>query len=93
MRGRDDQKAYFKSIHKSIGQLDTTLDNSLAASHFAVVEYFIAGEQLSALGWVPPQRDRVVRLQVVDVMEVRDGKVAHVWRYDNPGQITATPGM
>jgi hypothetical protein len=26
------------------------------------------------------------------VMEIRDGKVAHVWRYDNPSQITV-PGL
>ena len=74
-------------MHKAIGQLDTTLDNAWGVTQYAVVEYFISGEQVGALGWVPPQRDRVIRLQVVDVMEIRDGKVAHVWRYDNPSQI------
>jgi hypothetical protein len=91
MHGRDDLKAYYRSMHKAILQLDTTLDNSLGVGHYAVAEYFIAGEQIAALGWIPAQRDKVVRLQVVDVMEIRDGKVAHVWRYDNPAQITA-PG-
>jgi len=92
MHGRDEQKAYFRAIHHAIGQLDTTLDNSLGVTQFAVVEYFIAGEQLGALGWVPAQRDKVIRLQVVDVMELRDGKIGHVWRYDNPAQIlTAGP--
>jgi ketosteroid isomerase-like protein len=92
MHGRDEQRAYFKAIHRSIGQLDTTLDNSFGVTQFAVVEYFIAGEQLGALGWLPALRDKVIRLQVVDVMEMRDGKIAHVWRYDNPGQIlTAGP--
>jgi ketosteroid isomerase-like protein len=89
MRGREDLKAYFRAMHKAIGQLDTTLDNSLSAGRFAVAEYFVAGEQLGALGWIPAQRDKVLRLQVVDVMEIRDGKVAHVWRYDNPAQITS----
>ena len=88
MRGQADQRAYFKAIHHTIGQLDTTLDNAWGITQYAVVEYFVAGEQLGALGWVPAQRDKVIRLQVVDVMELRDGKIAHVWRYDNPGQIT-----
>jgi steroid delta-isomerase-like uncharacterized protein len=88
MRGHEDMKAYFKSIHHSIAQLDTTVDNSVGASRFAVIEYFVAGEQVAPLGWIPTQRDRVIRLQVADVMEIRDGKVAHVWRYDNPSQIT-----
>lgn len=87
MRGRDDEKAYFKFIHRAVGQLDTTLDNSLAAGKFAVVEYFLAGEQLGPLGWLPAQRDKVIRLQIADVIEIRDGKIAHVWRYDNPSQI------
>ncbi len=87
MRGRDDQKAYFRFIHRAVGQLDTTLDNAWGITQYAVIEYFVAGEQLGALGWVPAQRDKVIRLQLVDVMELRDGKIAHVWRYDNPGQI------
>jgi ketosteroid isomerase-like protein len=87
MRGRDDERAYFKAIHRAIGQLDTTLDNAFGVTQYAVVEYFVAGEQLGALGWVPAQHDKVVRLQVVDVEELHDGKIAHVWRYDNPGQI------
>lgn len=91
MRGRDDHKAYFRAMHRAISQLDTTVDNAWGITRFAVVEYFIAGEQVGALGWLPPQRDRVIRLQVADVMEIRDGKVAHVWRYDNPLQIAA-PG-
>jgi ketosteroid isomerase-like protein len=92
MHGRDDLKAYYRSMHKAILQLDTTLDNSLGVGHYAVAEYFIAGEQIAALGWIPAQRDKVVRLQVVDVMEIRDGKVAHVWRYDNPAQSPAPSG-
>jgi steroid delta-isomerase-like uncharacterized protein len=88
MRGLADQKAYFRAIHRAIGQLDTTLDNAWGITQYAVVEYFVAGEQLGALGWLPAQHDKVIRLQVVDVMELRDGKIAHVWRYDNPGQIT-----
>jgi ketosteroid isomerase-like protein len=92
MHGREEMKAYFKGLHRTIAQLDTTVDNSLGAGRFAVVEYFIAGEQIAPMGWIPAQRDKVIRMQVVDVMEIRDGKVAHVWRYDNPSQITV-PGL
>jgi hypothetical protein len=28
---------------------------------------------------------------VVDVAEVHDGKIARVWRYDNPTQILSSP--
>jgi hypothetical protein len=89
-RGKDEAKAYFKAMHKAIGQLDTTVDNAWGVAEMAVVEYFIAGEQLGPIGWVPAQRDRVIRLQVVDIAEIQGGKIRRVWRYSNPLQLVAT---
>jgi hypothetical protein len=74
-------------MHKAIGQLDTTVDNAWGVGPFSIVEYSIAGEQLASIGWVPAQRDKVIRLQLVDICETTGGKVARVWRYDNPVQI------
>ncbi len=98
-RGREEAKAYFKTMHKAIGQLDTTVDNAFgvaedatASATFAIVEYFIAGEQLGPLGWIPAQRDKVIRLEVVDIAEIQGGKIARLWRYDNPMQVVA-PGL
>lgn len=90
-RGKEEQRAYFKAMHKAIAQLDTTIDNSFSAGAYAVVEYSITGEQLAPIGWVPLQRDRVVKLHVVDVTAVQNAKIARVWRYDNPSEM-ATPG-
>lgn len=86
-RGKDEAKAYYKAMHKAIAQLDTTVVNSWGVSTFAVVEYTIAGEQIAPLGWVPVQKDAVIRLHVVDVAELRDGRIARVWRYDCPSEI------
>jgi steroid delta-isomerase-like uncharacterized protein len=90
-RGREGAASYFKALHKAIGQLDTTIDHAYGVSRFAVVEYFLAGEQLGPLGWVPAQRDKVVRLEVADVVEVQDGKIARVCRYSNPAEILSSP--
>jgi limonene-1,2-epoxide hydrolase len=90
-RGREEQRTYFKAMHKAIAQLDTTIDNAFSIGNYAVVEYSITGEQLAPIGWVPLQRDRVVKLHVVDVAEVQNAKIARVWRYDNPSEM-ATPG-
>jgi ketosteroid isomerase-like protein len=89
MHGKEDARAYFRAMHKAIGQLDTTISNIWGIGRFALVEYDIAGDQIAALGFVSPQRDKVIRLHVVDVNEIRDGKIARVWRYDNPAEITA----
>jgi ketosteroid isomerase-like protein len=90
-RGREDARAYFKTMHKAIGQLDTTVDNAWGIAQFAVEEYTIAGEQMAPLGWIPVKRDKVILLHVAQVNEVRDGKIARVWRYDNPSEIVGTP--
>jgi ketosteroid isomerase-like protein len=89
MRGKEDARAYFMAMHKAIGQLDTTIGNIWGIGRFAVVEYEIAGDQIAPLGFISPQRDKVIRLHVVDVIEIRDGKIGRVWRYDNPTEITA----
>jgi predicted ester cyclase/ketosteroid isomerase-like protein len=87
VRGKGEAKAYYKAMHKAIGQLDTTVVSEWGFSGFAIVEYQVAGEQLGAIGWIPAQRDRVLRFELVDVCEIHDGKITRVWRYDNPGQI------
>jgi hypothetical protein len=83
-RGKEASRAYFKAMRKAVGQLDTTIDNSWGVANYAVLEYSIAGEQLGPIGWIPARRDQVVRLNVAQVNEVRDGKVSRIWRYDNP---------
>jgi ketosteroid isomerase-like protein len=91
LRGKEERRAYFHMLHKSIAQLDTTIANGWSVGPYAIVEYWIAGDQIAPIGWAPVQRDRVVRLHVVDVDEIRNGKIARVWRYDNPAEITS-PG-
>jgi hypothetical protein len=88
---KDEAHAYYKAMHKAIAQLDTTIDNGWNVAQFAVVEYTIAGEQLGPIGWVPAQKDAVIRLHLVDVDELENGRIARIWRYDNPGEIAA-PG-
>jgi ketosteroid isomerase-like protein len=85
--GPEVMKAYYTSMHKAIGQLDTTVSNAWGVGNFVIIEYSIAGEQLAPIGWIPAQRDKVIRMDLVDLCEIRDGKIARVWRYDNPAQI------
>ena len=46
-RGREEQRAYFKAMHKAIAQLDTTIDKRSSVGPYAIVEYSITGEQLA----------------------------------------------
>ncbi|MGH7439969.1 MAG: nuclear transport factor 2 family protein [Polyangiaceae bacterium] len=89
--GKEAARAYFRGIRKAIAQLDTTIDNAWGIGNYSVLEYSIAGEQTAPIGWIPLQRSNVVHLDVAQVNEDRGGKVARVWRYDNPLQIVSGP--
>jgi ketosteroid isomerase-like protein len=90
-RGKDAARGYFKAMRKAIGQLDTAIDNEWGIGAFSILEYSITGEQLGPIGWIPSQRNKVIRLHVAQVNEIRDGKIARVWRYENPLEIVNGP--
>jgi ketosteroid isomerase-like protein len=89
-KGKDDRKAYFKAMHRAIGELDTRVDNAWGFGASVVVEYSVNGAQVGPLYWVPAKADRVVRLHVVDVVELSGGKITHVTRYESPGEVLVT---
>lgn len=90
-RGKNEARGYFRAMHKAIAQLDTGIDNIWGFNTFVVVEYHVVGEQRGPLGFVPAQKDNLLKLSVVDVIEMQGGKIARVWRYDNPFQIQLMP--
>jgi len=92
IRGRDQVRAYARSLHASIAQLDTTVRSAYSVGAFVVVEYQISGEQIAPIGWVPAQRMRVPHIDVADVVELKDGKISRITRYDNRGYLLPRDG-
>jgi hypothetical protein len=90
-RGKEEAGTYFKGLRKQIADLDTSVLNVWGVKEFVIVEYDIVGEQIAPIGWVSLQKDRLVKLSVIDVVEMQGGKIARVWRYDNPAQILTSP--
>lgn len=86
-KGKDAVRAYFDTMRKSIGQLDTLAQGGFGAGSWAVLEYSISGIQLAPVERVPFVRGRAVRLHVVDVAEIHDGKVTDLVRYDDPAEV------
>jgi SnoaL-like domain/SnoaL-like polyketide cyclase len=90
IHGKEGVRGYYKAMHKAIGQLDTSVLGEWGVGKYALVEYSINGEQLGPIGWVPAQRDKVVRFETVDICELEGGKIAHVWRYDSPAELVGS---
>ena len=91
LHGKAAARAYLKAMHGAIGQLDTSIDNVWGIGNFVVAEYHLVGEQRAPISWVPAQKDNLLKMYVVDVAEMKAGKIARVWRYDNPAQILSSP--
>lgn len=89
--GKEAAATYFDAIHRQLAELDTQIDGIWAVGDFVGCEYSISGQQIAPIGWVPLVRDRVVRLEIADVVELHDGRITHVWRYDNLAEANA-PG-
>jgi hypothetical protein len=93
MKGKDEVRNYFRATHRAIGQLDTTVNAAWTAGDYAIVEYDIDGEQLAPITWIPILKDvsagntRLAHFDLVDVCLIQGGKIAKIWRYDNPMQI------
>ena len=83
-RGKEAARAYFKAMREALGQLDTTVESAWGVTNYVIVEYSIGGDQRGPIGLIPMVTDRVLRLDIVDVVQMRAGQIAHVWRYDNP---------
>ena len=92
-RGKAEAKASFAALRKAIAQLDTTVDNKWGLKESAVVEYSINGEQIAPLGWIPAGHDKVVALQMVDVVELSGGKIAKVSRWAIPARSPCPPSL
>lgn len=89
-RGKSAARAEFQTLRKGLRRLDTQIDNAWAVGSFAVVEYHLTGEQRGPIGGVPVRSDAFVTLCRVDVVETREGKIARIWRYENPAQLLST---
>lgn len=87
IRGRDAERQYAKAMSASIVGLDATVDNAWSIDPIAVIEYHIVGEQRGSIGG----KDSLVKLFIVDVVELHNGQISRIWRYDDPSQIASSP--
>ena len=91
IRRKEEARAYAKAMLKTVGHLNTSVENVWGFKQFVVVEYVIEGQQTGAYGWIAARKDASFKVAIVDVIELRDGKIARVWRYDNPAEILSRP--
>jgi ketosteroid isomerase-like protein len=86
-RGKDEARGAFRTLRRAVRQLDTVVENAWGVGGFGVVEYAITGLQIAPLhrislagsGGLHP-----LHSQYADIVELRGGKIARIWRYSDP---------
>jgi steroid delta-isomerase-like uncharacterized protein len=82
--GKKAASEYFRTMRRSIRLLDTVIENAWGVQSFAVAEYAVTGLQLAPFPRVPFAEGRPLHTQFADVAEIHDGRIARIWRYDDP---------
>ena len=90
--GKKAASDYFRAMRRSIRLLDTVIENAWGVQSFAVAEYAITGLQYAPFPRVAFAEGRPLHTQFADVAEIHDGRIARIWRYDDPIGFAAHDG-
>jgi ketosteroid isomerase-like protein len=86
-RGQDAARTSFRTLRRSVRQLDTVIQNAWGVGPFAIVEYELTGLQTAPLrrhDVAEGGSARAFHTRRVDVVEFRAGKIARIRRYSDP---------
>ena len=90
--GKKAASDYFRTMRRSIRLLDTVIENAWGVQSFAVAEYAVTGLQFAPFPRVAFAEGRPLHTQFADVAEIHDGRIARIWRYDDPIGFAAHDG-
>jgi steroid delta-isomerase-like uncharacterized protein len=82
IKGKDKAKAGPLELAKAFPDLKMTVNNAWGFGDVAVVEYTMSGTQKGAFMGKPASK-KALNVHGVDIFQVKDGKVAHLWTYEN----------
>lgn len=91
-KGKDEAKKFFKTFTTAFPDAKFEITKAHAVGDYAIIESVMKGTHKGALGSVAPTK-RPVALHLVDVVRVKDGKIARVWTYQNGLELQQQLGL
>jgi ketosteroid isomerase-like protein len=73
-------RAWFRAMHDAIAYLSASVENAWGIGPMVVIEYHIVGERRRRISRVPEEPE-LITIAVIEVAEMRHGRIARVWRY------------
>jgi predicted ester cyclase len=92
VRGKEERRKYFKTITHGLSQFSQDPKYAWGVGPFAIEEYVLKGINSGPLG--PAQATgHSVNLHLVDVNEMKDGKIVRKWSFGNSLELLAQTGV
>lgn len=86
VKGRADLKKTFAAFYKAFPDAKMSPSLVMGVGDFAIVEYEMTGTQQGAIGNIKATK-KPVKLHAVDIVQLKDGKVSHVWTFRNSAEL------
>jgi ketosteroid isomerase-like protein len=90
--GKEERRKFFRWVTTGISSLAQTPLNAWGAGNFVIEEYTLGGVHSGKLTPTPPS-GRTLRLNYLDIDEVQNGKITHIWTYGNTLELYAQAGI
>lgn len=91
-KGKAEAKKFFSSFTTAFPDAKFEVTKAHAIGDYAIVESTMKGTQKGALGAIPATK-KPVAIHLVDVVKIKDGKIARVWTYQNSVELQQQLGL
>jgi steroid delta-isomerase-like uncharacterized protein len=91
-KGKDGAKKFFKTFTTAFPDAKFETSRALAIGDYAIVESVLKATQKGALGSIPATK-KPIAVHLVDVFQIKDGKIAHAWTYQNSLEMQEQLGL
>jgi steroid delta-isomerase-like uncharacterized protein len=92
IKGKADTKKFFGGLTKAFPDIKFSPSAAWAIGDYVIVEYQMSGTHKAALGTVPASK-KPVNVHLVDVAQIKDGKVQRAWTYQNSVEFLSQVGQ
>jgi steroid delta-isomerase-like uncharacterized protein len=92
MKGKDDGKKFFKSWTAAFPDSKGTVTNSWGVEDYVIVEATWTGTHKGAFMGIKPT-NKSINVHLVDVAQVKDGKIVKGWTYSNAAEMLMQLGV
>jgi steroid delta-isomerase-like uncharacterized protein len=91
-KGKDSAKKFYKSFTTSFPDAKFEATKTFGVGDYAIVESVLKATQKGALGTIPATK-KPIAIHVVDILKIKDGKVARAWTYQNSLELQQQLGL